>query len=153
MTGHFTYSCALRWSDMDANGHVNNTTFGRYFEDARVGMLYDLLPAPGPGAPRTGFIVARQNIHYLAPLVHRPEPVTVKVWTACVRAVFFDLVSEVRDADRVCATAWTTVVGYDFARDRIRPLRREERERLERHRGDPPQAVRAPDALGGGFAP
>lgn len=153
MTGRFTYSCALRWSDMDANGHVNNATFGRYFEEARVSMLYGLLLAPDPGTPKVGFIVARQNIHYLAPLTYRPAPVTVEVWTTRVRAVFFDLAGQVRDTDRVYATAWTTVVGYDLVHDRIRPLRREERERLERHRGDLPQAGRTLDAPGGEFAP
>lgn len=145
MTDRFTYPCALRWSDMDAYGHVDNTTVGRYFEEARIAMLHDLMPAPGAGAPEGGFVVARQEIHYLAPLTYRQEPVTVEVWTTFLRTFFFDLAGEVRDGDRVYATAWTTVVGYNFARGRIRPLRQEERRRLEGHRGDPPQVVRIRD--------
>jgi len=137
MTDRFAHSCALSWSDMDAYGHVNNSAFGRYFEDARVSMLYDLLPPSGSPAPEHGFVVSRQTINYLTPLTYRPEPVMVEIWTTRLRTFSFDLAAEVSDSDRVYATAWTMVVGYDLAHSQIRPLRQSERERLRRHRGDP----------------
>ncbi|NVK43474.1 MAG: acyl-CoA thioesterase [Oceanospirillaceae bacterium] len=39
--GKLMYSCTLplRWGDMDAYGHVNNATYIRYLEEARVQML------------------------------------------------------------------------------------------------------------------
>ncbi|WP_110721341.1 acyl-CoA thioesterase [Thiolinea disciformis] len=38
------YSCTMpvRWGDMDAYGHVNNTLYLRYLEEARVQMLIDM---------------------------------------------------------------------------------------------------------------
>lgn len=43
------YSCPLRWSDMDAFGHVNNVVFLRYLEEARIDFMFRL--APGDGSP------------------------------------------------------------------------------------------------------
>ena len=35
----FVVSEALQWGDQDAYGHVNNATYFRYFENARIPML------------------------------------------------------------------------------------------------------------------
>ena len=42
------YLCPMRWSDMDAYGHVNNVVFVRYLEEARIDLL---LTAAGPAGP------------------------------------------------------------------------------------------------------
>lgn len=34
------YACPLRWSDMDAFGHVNNVVFLRYLEEARIDFMF-----------------------------------------------------------------------------------------------------------------
>ena len=34
----YVYECALRWSDMDAYGHVNNARFLTLYEEARVAL-------------------------------------------------------------------------------------------------------------------
>lgn len=38
------YSCPMRWSDMDAFGHVNNVVFIRYLEEARIDFMFRLAP-------------------------------------------------------------------------------------------------------------
>lgn len=38
----FTCRIPLRWGDMDANGHVNNTEYFRYMEQARVEWIHSL---------------------------------------------------------------------------------------------------------------
>lgn len=38
----FTSRIAIRWGDMDANGHVNNTEYFRYMEQARVEWVHSL---------------------------------------------------------------------------------------------------------------
>lgn len=45
------YRCPLRWSDMDAFGHVNNVVFLRYLEEARIDFMFRL--APGTGRRRS----------------------------------------------------------------------------------------------------
>ncbi|MGH3519835.1 MAG: thioesterase family protein [Haloechinothrix sp.] len=32
--------CPLRWSDMDAAGHVHDVVYLRYLEEARIDMFY-----------------------------------------------------------------------------------------------------------------
>lgn len=39
----YTSTIALRWGDMDAIGHINNTVYFRFFEQARVEWI-DLFP-------------------------------------------------------------------------------------------------------------
>src|SRR2546421_11397335 len=74
------YRCALRWSDMDAFGHVNNAVYLRYLEEARIDLSLRLAPGDGDGSLSGGSVVARHEIDYLRPLVHRYEPVTVETW-------------------------------------------------------------------------
>jgi acyl-CoA thioester hydrolase len=38
----------IRWGDMDAMGHVNNTVYFRYFEIVRVQWMHGLSAAPNP---------------------------------------------------------------------------------------------------------
>jgi acyl-CoA thioester hydrolase len=38
----------LRWGDMDAMGHVNNTVYFRYFEIVRLEWLYRIGAPPNP---------------------------------------------------------------------------------------------------------
>ena len=62
------YRCPLRWSDMDAYGHVNNVVFLRYLEEARIDFLF----RPDKDF-KQGSVVARHEIDYMRPLVHRHD--------------------------------------------------------------------------------
>src|SRR3982750_1783662 len=50
----------VRWGDMDAMGHVNNTVYFRYMEQARISWFDGLLPA-GEGGKPTGIGVANAS--------------------------------------------------------------------------------------------
>jgi acyl-CoA thioester hydrolase len=39
----------IRWGDMDAMGHVNNTIYFRYLEIVRIEWLHQVVGAPGSG--------------------------------------------------------------------------------------------------------
>ena len=130
----------LRWSDMDAYGHVNNVQYLRLLEDARVigfrewfGEERSLLD--------TGVIVSRHEIEYVAPLTHRHAPIEVDMWVTRVHGAGFDLGYVVRDpesmGERVYAVAETGIVVYDFASSRPRRLGPEERAVLAGHLGGP----------------
>ena len=87
----------LRWSDMDAYGHVNNVQFLRLLEDARVIGFQEWF-----GQDRSlldeGVLVARHEIEYLAPLEFRHAPIAVDMWATRIGGAAFDLAYEVRDA-------------------------------------------------------
>ena len=130
----------LRWSDMDAYGHVNNVQFLRLLEDARV-IAFDQWFGQDRSLLEEGVVVARHEIEYLAPLDFRHAPVTVDLWATKVGGASFDLAYEVRDPAMVgtmlYARAETTLVAYDFAAARPRRLRPDERAVLNEVAGEP----------------
>ncbi|MCP9207408.1 acyl-CoA thioesterase [Streptomyces sp. NEAU-Y11] len=124
------YSCPLRWSDMDAFGHVNNVVYLRYLEEARVDFMWRLAPGDGSTAFTGGVVVSRHEIDYLKPLVHRHAPVTIETWVTEVRAAYLTLCYEVKDEDTVYARAATRLVPFDLERGRPRRVSREEEQFL-----------------------
>ncbi|RLV08789.1 thioesterase [Streptomyces griseocarneus] len=133
------YSCPLRWSDMDAFGHVNNVVFIRYLEEARIDFMFRLAPGEGSASFTGGSVVARHEIDYLRPLVHRHAPVTVETWVTRIGAASMTVAYEVKDEDQVYARASTVVVPFDFSAGRPRRITDEERSVLELYReGDGP---------------
>jgi acyl-CoA thioester hydrolase len=130
----------LRWSDMDAYGHVNNVQFLRLLEDARV-IGFRQWFGEDRGLLDEGVVVARHEIEYLAPLDFRHAPVTVDMWATTVSGSSFTLDYEVRDPDQVGTTLYaraeTTLVAYDFATASPRRLRLDERAVLKGVSGDP----------------
>lgn len=118
---------------MDAFGHVNNTTFLTYLEEARVDLLF---VTAGEAVARerlsSGIVVARHEIDYTAPLVFRPEPVPIDIWVAKLGNSSFTLRYEMLDdGGPVYARASTVLVPYDVGAGRPRRLSAEERAALE----------------------
>lgn len=127
----YAVEVAVRWSDMDAYGHVNHARTVTLLEEARVGLLFRELPRRGLGDMAGGLLVARLSVDYLRPMLHDDTPVTVELWVTEVRAAHFVLRYAIRGADqRVFATAETMMVPYDVARSRPRRITAGEREFL-----------------------
>jgi acyl-CoA thioester hydrolase len=129
------YLCRMRWSDMDAYGHVNNVMYLTYLEEARVDMfapyakhLHDHSP---DGGFARGVVIAKHEISYLRPLVFRPEPVRIETWVSRIGVSSYTLGYEVRDESLVYASASSVLVPYDLQASRPRRLRPEERAVLE----------------------
>ncbi|WP_343632832.1 thioesterase family protein [Roseateles sp.] len=53
----------IRWGDMDAMGHVNNTVYFRYLEMARIEWLDSLGGAPSPAGQGPVIVNAFCNFH------------------------------------------------------------------------------------------
>ena len=60
----------VRWGDMDARGHVNNTLYYRYFESTRIALFQKLDIYEEPTEVRVGPILSFQSCYYKAPLVY-----------------------------------------------------------------------------------
>ncbi|MFF4485026.1 acyl-CoA thioesterase [Streptomyces sp. NPDC001544] len=132
------YRCPLRWSDMDAYGHVNNAVFIRYLEEARINFLH----RPEKEF-KQGSVVARHEIDYKRQLVHRHHPVDIELWVSAIRAASFTISYEVKDDDLVYVRASTVVVPFDFEAQRPRRITEEEREFLQGYTDDEAEAVAA----------
>ncbi len=125
----FAVEVPVRWSDMDAYGHVNHARTVTLLEEARTELLFKEMPRRGMGEVADGLVVYRLTVDYVAPITYRGGPVIVDMWATEVRAASFVLHYAVRGkADgRSLATASTTMVAYDLARERPRRLSADER--------------------------
>lgn len=122
---------ALRWSDMDALGHVNNTEFLRYLEQARIEFLAD---AAAAGVPReAGLLVARHEVDYVLPLPYRPQPVEIPTWIDRIGTTSFTFGHEVVADGVTYARAKSVIVCIDQT-GRPTPVPAAFREHLEGHR-------------------
>ncbi|MHA7986789.1 acyl-CoA thioesterase [Rathayibacter sp. CAU 1779] len=144
----------LRWSDLDAYGHVNNAEMLRLLEEARIIALWssgDDAPSDVPGDVDSGealsastavldgrpgadtlSLIARQEIEYLAPIPYLRQPIDVQLWVGRLGGASLELCYEVRspvgvDPATLYARAATTLVLVDAASGR--PRRINERER------------------------
>lgn len=68
----------VRWGDMDAYGHVNNTVYFRYFEQARVEWLEQAGSAVTPDNPVAPVII-NASCTFLIP-VNYPSTVVVRMY-------------------------------------------------------------------------
>jgi len=136
----FTAHVAMRWSDMDAYGHVNNVQFLTYVEEARVEM-FKSVPLSGVDQVAAGILVAASDIKYRRPLLHRHAPVPIDVWVTKIGAAHFTLGYQVYDDDGgvVYATASSTMVPYDFLNERPRRLSTDEKSWLGQFTEQPTQ--------------
>jgi acyl-CoA thioester hydrolase len=129
----------IRWSDMDAYGHVNNVQFLRLLEDARVYAFRDWF-----GGERSlleeGILVARQEIDYLAPLTFNHEPARIEVWPCRISGASFDVGYAVKQpgSQVTFALAETTLVAYELREGTPRRLDDDQREALQRVLDEPP---------------
>lgn len=142
----------LRWGDLDAYNHVNNTSMLKILEEARVRAFWR--PGEGEQAPSTAVLdsavpsdvltlIARQEIEYVAPVPYQRHPLDVQMWFAKVSGssieVCYEVCSPIETAppagQQVYARATTIVVKVDAASGRPLRLTAEERAAWEPYRG------------------
>ncbi len=140
----FIARCAMRWSDMDAYGHVNNTAYLAYLEQARVSMFFDRYDSSFAG----GTVVSHHEITYLAPVVYHPEPLRLELWIEHIRGADFIVRYEVFDGATLAATASTRLVTFDFTTDRPRRLSPDERAILLSYQDEPAESAESAESAG-----
>jgi acyl-CoA thioester hydrolase len=123
----------VRFGDIDSLGHVNNCRYLTYLEDARVAMFFTDPVREGRRQLR-GLVVARHEIDYKWPLLFGPDPVRVETWVTELRVASFTLAYEIRDDERVYATASSVIVAYDVQQGHARRFTDHERAFLAAYR-------------------
>lgn len=108
----------LRWSDLDAYGHVNNVAIVGLLEQARVLAFWsdaDPILPPLTAAAGTWVLVAGIEVSYKRVIDHRTEPIVAEVSvTKCAGASFVIGYRLIVDGD-ACVTATTTMALVDAA--------------------------------------
>lgn len=137
-----TYTCQIRWADMDLLGHVNNVVYADYLQEARVDMLRVHARGPATGALADALVIVSNRLVYLAPLVYDGRPVQIQCWITDLRAAVATINYEVyRDAPdggrTVYLRASTVMTPYVFAEERPRRFTAEERAGLQLYLEEP----------------
>ena len=143
----------LRWGDLDAFNHVNNTSMLKLLEEARVRAFWE--PDPGEDAPDTAVLdssiysgvltlIARQEIEYAAPVPYQRHPLDVQMWFGKLGGSSIEVCYEVfspaetaSPTQTLYARATTVVVKVDAATGRPMRLTAEERAAWTPYLGEP----------------
>ena len=127
-----TYTCHVRFSDVDVYGHVNNVKYFEYYQEARIAFIVSLAGGLFDGDANHRQVVARIDVDYKRPILFRPEPYAVQTWVTRIGTSSYALACRiVDDTDTVYSTGEVTLVAFDVSSGRSRRLSDAERARLE----------------------
>ena len=111
MAKEYSIDIELRFSDLDAYGHVNSAVYFTYLETARVKLFSDFFREATAHGLFT--LVARAECDFKVP-IELFDRLLVTVWLARLGRSSFDLEYRLHDgADTTYATARTTMVCFD----------------------------------------
>ncbi|MGE5130325.1 MAG: acyl-CoA thioesterase [Sphingomonadaceae bacterium] len=105
----------IRWGDMDAMGHVNNTVYFRYMEQTRIDWFDAVLPRAGRGGH--GIVIASTACQFRRALTF-PGTVEVRLYVGVPGASSIPTFYEMRvdDDPEPYATGEAVVVFIDAAK-------------------------------------
>ena len=120
-----TETIPIRWGDMDAMGHVNNTVYFQYMEQARIGFFATAGLGDGSGgAPGTGPVVVTTTCNFRRAIVY-PGTVEIRVYITALGRSSVTFGYEMRpsyDSGSVYADGTSKGVWIDIARQKSIPL-------------------------------
>ena len=112
----------IRWGDMDAMGHVNNTVYFRYLETVRIEWLTTLGAQPDPSGQGPVIVNAFCNFHKQ---LEFPGTVRIRMYVSDPgRSSFESWATLEREDDPgvVYASGGATTVWVDFPAQKSAPL-------------------------------
>jgi acyl-CoA thioester hydrolase len=111
----------IRWGDMDAMGHVNNTVYFRYMEQARISW-FDAIGCRGRDDGK-GPIIVTANCTFVKQLKY-PGTVEVKTFLEPAGRSSIQSLCELRMAgeDQVYADGGAKIVWMDYRQGKSCPL-------------------------------
>ena len=121
----------LRWGDMDAMGHVNNTIYFRYLEQARISWFEALGCPPEPAG--LGPVIINAHCTFLKQLRY-PGEIIVSTYVGEFGRSSFETLHQIRrvdDAATLSAEGGAKVVWVDQRLEKSVLLPEEIRKRLQ----------------------
>ena len=120
----------VRWGDMDALGHVNNTVYFRYMEQARLEWLYELAQEGVGYLSGTGPVIVNASCTFMVPIVY-PGDVEVRMYLAEPGRSSIGSHYELDCAGKRMAEGDAKIVWIDLASGRSVPLPDQVRAKLD----------------------
>lgn len=121
---------ALRWGDMDAMGHVNNTVYFRYMEQARIEWLEQIDFTFDPAGD--GPVIVHTECTFLKQLVY-PCEIEVRSYLGVIGRSSFEVNHEIYRVDMpeiIHASGGAKLVWVNFAAAKSTRLPEDFREKL-----------------------
>jgi len=112
----------IRWGDMDAMGHVNNTVYFRYLEVVRLDWLFSLGVSPNPQG--VGPVIVNAFCNFVRQLEF-PGDVQARLYVAAPGRSSFDTYTTLERVDApglVYAEGGAKTVWTDFKAQKSVPL-------------------------------
>ena len=113
---------SIRWGDMDAMGHVNNTVYFRYLETARIEWMRSVGCNPDPSGE--GPVILNAFCNFYKQLEY-PGDVRVKIYVSDPARTTFETWGTMERADLpgvISAAGGATVVWVDFPSQKAKDL-------------------------------
>lgn len=104
----------IRWGDMDAMGHVNNTVYFRYLEQARIEWFTEIGCEPDPLGE--GPVIINAHCIFIRQLKY-PGDIEVRTYVGPPGRSSFETIQEIRRIDQpeiIAAQGGAKVVWVDF---------------------------------------
>jgi acyl-CoA thioester hydrolase len=122
-----TIRMPIRWRDIDALGHVNQSVYHELLEEGRGALFEPLIAAAGG----FDFVLARVELDYRREVRHTDREVDVVTSVEAIGRTSVTVHNEIRLLDGTVAAAGRGVlVAWDSEARRSRPLTEWEREQL-----------------------
>lgn len=128
----FELEIPIRWGDLDAMGHVNNTVYFRYMEQCRISWFERLGIPPNPAGE--GPVIVNAHCEFRRQLEY-PGDVLCRHFVGEIGRSSFDTRVEMTRTDdpgTVYALGGARVVWVDFPRQKSAPLPPELRQAILR---------------------
>lgn len=105
----------MRWSDMDAQGHVNNVAIVDFLQEARVAFFR---AGPASTLLADGVVVVSHQVVYLGSVAYSDRPLTIGLGVSSLGASRFEIAYELRQDERLVGKARTVLCPFNFATNR-----------------------------------
>lgn len=119
----YTIEIPIRWSDMDAFGHVNNSVFFTYFEQARI-EWWKKQNLPDFSIGDTGPVIVSASCVYRKPIIYS-DSISIKVFIGTLGKTSYETFYEICSKDNssiLYAEGATKIVWVDRKSGRPAPL-------------------------------
>lgn len=119
-----TCTIPVRWSDIDAVGHVNNANYFTYLEQARASWLDRIGAAKCIVNPEQGPVIVTTACTFLIPVFY-PADLMIKMFAGPPGSSSFETSYEIRDAadpNTLYAIGSARIVWVDHNKGRSIPL-------------------------------
>ena len=118
----FTNKQYVRWGDLDAFGHVNNSTYLIFAQEARYAW-----------SKMIEMVVARAEVDFIAPIYTGDIYIDVEIWVNKIGISSFGVTYEMKYENELLAVVKTVQVTVSMDTKKSRPLNDAEREFLNKY--------------------